>query len=168
MKIPDYAPSNVVAARPWHLIYLAERLRPDEQDGWKAFTGMATYDPDVAIKAMLATPGLAFAVLNEDGTPAVAGGFTNVRGHAWDGWMVGTMDGWEQRWRSITRAVRWLMGEMIASGATRMSVTTLASRTEARQWYERSLGMRCEGILRCAGANGEDLAIYARVSGDPR
>lgn len=166
MKIPSYAPSNLVPARPWHFMHLAEHMRPDEQANWLAITGLEAYDPDVAVKAMLATEGMAFAVLREDGTPAVAGGFTNLRGNAWDGWMVGSLDGWETHWRSITKAVRWLIREMLAQGATRLAVTTICERLEAREWYERALGMRCEGILRGAGAHGENMAVYAKVPGE--
>lgn len=159
-------PSNLVAARPWHLIHLAEHMRPDEQANFLAIVGGHTYKPDLAVKALIGTPGMAFAVIDDDGTPVVAGGYTSSRGHAWDAWMVGTMDGWESRWRNITKAVRWSMDEMFKAGVQRIAVTTITSRTQAIEWYERALAMRCEGILRKAGANGEDLAIYARVAGD--
>jgi hypothetical protein len=161
-------PSNLVEGRPWHFMHLAEHLRPDEQANWLAITGMDTYQPDVAVKAMLATPGMAFAIVDAQGIPVVGGGFTNLRGNAWSCWMVGTPEGWESHWRSITRGVRWVMAEMFAAGATRLEVMTLATREAAMTWYERALGMECEGILRAAGAHGEDLAMYARTTGENR
>lgn len=157
------APANLVQARPWHFLHLAERLRPDEQRHVLAMSGADRYDPDVAAAAAISSEGMRFAMLDDAGVPIVAGGFVPLRGDCWEAWMMGSIDGWEAKYRCIARAVRWSMDQMFANGATRLQITTLADRFDALDWYERALGMRCDGKLCSAGAHGEDLVIYSRV-----
>lgn len=160
-----HAPAHVVTARPWHFLYLAERMRPDEQRHVLALTGADHYNADVAAEAAIRSEGLRFALLGDDGAPVVAGGYVPVRGHCWEAWMMGTLEGWEKHWIGITRGVRWTMARMFEQGATRIQVMTLADRLPALEWYERALGMQCDGKLCAAGARGEDLVIYSRVPG---
>jgi hypothetical protein len=166
MRFPTNAPAGVVPARNVHFQYLAEHMREDEKQHWLAMSGANSYNSDVAAAGFMLTNGMRMTLLGVDGMPVIAGGFVPSRGNSWDGWMVGSIEGWDKEWRSITKAVRWLMGEMFRAGATRLSITTLASRHEALDWYEKALGMECEGTLRCAGSHGEDLVIYSRIKGD--
>lgn len=160
MKIPATPPSSLVPARNWHFQYLAENMRPDEQMHWLALSGAQRYEPDTAALGFMNTPGIRMAVLRADGVPAVAGGFTRLRGQTFEGWMVGSIDGWANRWRDITRAVRWTMREQFRSGAHRIQIITLESRHEACEWYESALAMYKESTLVGAGAHGENLAMY--------
>jgi len=162
MKNP---PANLVQARPWHFIHLAEHLRPDEQRHVMALSGADTYSADVAAAAAISAEGMRFALLDDAGVPIVAGGFVPVRGDCWEAWMMGSIEGWETRYRCISRAVRWSMEQMFDHGARRLQITTLADRFDALDWYERALGMHCDGKLCAAGAHGEDLVIYSRVKG---
>lgn len=167
MILPKNAPNGVVPARNWHFQYLAERMRPDEIDHWKATTGARDYNPDVAAGAFIAGPGLKFTLLDRAGMPACAGGFQDMGFGVWEGWMVGTLDGWDGAWRSMTKAARWYMGHLFTEqSARRVYIATLATRTCATDWYRRALGMRLDGTLRGAGAHGEDMVIYSRLSGD--
>lgn len=166
MRYPSRPPSNVVAPRNWHYQLLAEQMRPDEVEHWLAMSGATRYDPDVAARGFMSTPGLAFVVLAEDGVPAAAGGFHEIHPGVWRGWMVGSPAGWTAHWRTITKATRWLMGQLFRMGARRLFVDTIASRKEACAWYSRALGMRFEGCLRRAGAGGEDIVFYARIAED--
>lgn len=161
MRIPLTPPSSLAPARNWHFQYVAEHMRPDEQAHWLALTGALAYDADTAAMGFLNTPGLHFAILRADGVPAVAGGFTRLRGATYEAWMVGTLNGWESHWRDITRAARWTMREQFRAGAQRVQIITLASREQAGEWYVYALGMQRESVLRQAGANGEDLVMYA-------
>lgn len=161
MNIPNRPPSSLVAARNWHFQFIADHMRPDEQDHWIALSGAKTYCPDTAAMGFINTPGIRFTVLRRDAVPAVAGGFTKLRGETYEGWMVGTLPGWSSQWRDITRAVRWTIREHFRAGARRIQIVTLESRHDAATWYENALGMTRESLLSRAGANGEDLVMYA-------
>lgn len=160
MKIPNAAPAHLVPARNWHFQYLAEHMRPDEQDHWIALSGMPRYDVDAAAVSFMNSIGVRFALLRPDATPCVAGGFSRLRGNTFEAWMVGTMSGWEGQWRDITKAVRWVLREQFRAGASRIQIVTLESRHEACTWYERALGMHKESVLTRAGAQGENLVMY--------
>lgn len=162
-RFPSQVPRNVVPARNWHFQWLADHMRPDEIQHWLAHTGAKQYDPDVAAAGFINTDGMKFAILADDGYPAAAGGAREVQSGVWEGWIVGSMDGWHTSWRRITRATRWLMGQLFEMGARRLFVYTTADRKDAARWYRRSLGMNCEGIMRSAGHVGEDMVIYARI-----
>lgn len=160
------APAGFVPAKNLHLQYLAEHMRPDEQRNWLALTGAREYDAEVCASALIATQGLKFVLLQPNGLPAMAGGFDPQGHECYAGWMVGTMDGWGASWRSITKAARWACAEMFEAGARRITITTMASRSGACDWYSRFLGFRRDGVLRAAGAGGEDMAVYSRIAGD--
>ena len=165
MRDPTKMPSNVVLARPWHFMVLAEHMRPDEIEHWLAVSGAREYDADTAAAGFINTPGLKLALLDDAGQPLAAGGYYETARGVFDGWMVGTLDGWGTNWRSMTKSVRWMLGHAFGTlGARRLSITTLASRTCATDWYERALGMQREGVARKAGAQGQDMVTYSRVS----
>lgn len=161
MKIPNNPPSSLAPARNWHFQYIAEHMRADEQAHWLALSGAKGYDPDTAAIGFINSPGLHFAILRYDGAPAVAGGYSRLRGNTYEGWMVGTVCGWQDQWRDITRAVRWTLREQFRAGADRIQIVTLESRCDATRWYEQALGMQRESILSRAGAQGENLVMYA-------
>lgn len=162
MIYPSKPPSRLMQPRNWQLQYLADNMREDEKTAWCALTGATQYNADTAAEALITTTGIRF-VLMGDKWPVVAGGFEKERGNAWAGWMVGTDEGWRTDWRGITRAARWLMGQMFAQGATRLSITTTQARVGACDWYAKALGMQCDAVLRHAGANGETLVVYSRI-----
>lgn len=167
MVWPERAPRCVVPARNAHFQYIAENMRPDEIEHWKAVTGALEYNPDVAAGAFIAGPGIKFTVLDANGTPACAGGFQDMGFGVWEGWMAGTMSGWSSTWRSMTKGARWYMGYLFQhQNARRICITTVATRTCATDWYQRALGMRLDGTMRAAGAHGEDMVTYSRISGD--
>lgn len=157
------APSGVVPCKSVHLIYLCERMRPDEIEQYKALTGAKEYDPEVAAKGFINTPGLKYTLLGDDGLPVISGGYQEVSPGVWQSWMVGSMDGWGKYWRSITKASRWMMDGLMELGARRLQTNALASRTQAIEWYKRSLKMSYEGTWKRFGANGEDVVCFARV-----
>lgn len=157
-------PENLIRCRNAHLQYLSERMRPDEIEQYVALTGADKFDADVAAAAFMRTPGHKFTLLGPDGYPACAGGYEEVFPGVWQSWMVGSCEGWEHGWRSITKASRWLMDALFDMGARRLQTNALASRTRAIEWYERGLGLVREGTMRGFGAHGEDVAIFARVA----
>lgn len=156
-------PSNLVPCKLVHLLYLCERMRPDEIEQYLALTMGKEYHPDTAAIGFANTPGIKFTLLGPDGYPAASGGYEEVLPGVWQSWMVGSTEGWETSWRGLTKATRWLMDGLFELGARRLQTSALASRTRALEWYERGLLMQREGTLRNFGANGEDVAMYARV-----
>lgn len=154
-------PSSVVPCRLVHLVYVCERMRADEIEQYAALCG--PFDPERAAIAFARAPGHKFTVLGPDGFPAACGGYEEVFPGVWQSWMAGTPAGWTTSWRAITKGSRWLADGLLELGARRLQTNALASRTEAIEWYERGLGLKREGTWRSYGANGEDVACFARV-----
>lgn len=163
MTVITKPPSNVIVCKNVHLMYLCDRMRPDEIAQYIALTGAKAYDADTAARGFMNTPGLKFTVLGPDGYPAASGGYEEVFPGVWQSWMVGSCDGWHTSWRSLTKGCRWLMDGLFEMGARRLQTSALASRTQAIEWYERGLGLVREGTMRGYGVNGEDVAQFSRV-----
>lgn len=164
-------PANVIACRPAHLVYLAQEMRVTEQEQFRAVTGIEQYDPDVAAQHLVNTAArsgpFALTVIQRDGLPACAGGFEPAgTPGVWQSWMVGTESGWAEQWRSMTKATRWLMDHLLSQRAHRLQTSSLVTRTKAMEWFERSLGMKPEGVWRAYGAQGEDIAHFSRLRGE--
>jgi len=157
-------PKNTVRFLNWHAQYLTERMRPDEIEQYIALTGAKEFDPEVAARGFMNIPGHKYTLIDDEGFPIVCGGYQEVQPGIWQSWMVGSMDGWGKYWRSITKASRWMMDGLMELGARRLQTNALASRTQAIEWYKRSLKMSYEGTWRRFGSNGEDVACFARVS----
>lgn len=145
------------------LAYLARNMRPDEIEQDLAMTGMSEYDPHQAILKMASVYGPKFLILC-DNVPVVAGGFWQVRPGVWEGWQLGTMAGWEQCWRSITKITRRLNDEWLARpDVHRLQLLGLAGREKTFEWYERSLAYTREATLRAYCANGADAVMFSRT-----
>lgn len=159
------APSNVIPCTLPHLVYLCGRMREDEIVQYVALTGAEKYDPDVAAVGMFSGNGPRFTMVGKDRMPVVAGGYNEVLPGVWNSWMVGTQDGWDKNWRSITRASRWMIDLMFEHfRARRLETMALADRSAACWWYEKSLGMVYEGTRVGLGVGGEDVACYGRLA----
>ncbi|MEN5115844.1 hypothetical protein ABE488_00705 [Luteimonas sp. TWI662] len=143
--------------------YLARRMRPDEIEQFLAFGGLHEYDADIAARAFAATPGPSYVFVGADGLPFLAGGFQPLRPGVFDGWLVGTLAGWEAHGFAITRICRRVIDQMLVDGAHRVQIAALASRTAAHDWYERGLGLQREGVLRAYCADGSDAVMFAKV-----
>lgn len=167
---PARLPSNVIPCRPAHLVYLAEHMRDDERAQFIALSGMAEFCPDAAaqwfVDAARNSQGFAVTVLQHDNLPAAAGGFQPAGTGIWQSWMLGTADGWAQQWRAMTKASRWLMDQIFQTGAHRLQTSAITSREKAIEWFERSLGMKPEGVWRNYGILGEDVAHFSRLRGE--
>lgn len=160
MKVP----SNVVPCSLWHLLFLCERMRADEIEQYMAFTGAERFVPEIAAHGMFSLGGHRCTVVDEKNLPVVAGGYSEVIPGVWNTWMVGSQEGWDKHWRSITRACRWMQHFMFEEvGARRIETMALASRVDACHWYEKSLNMIYEGTRTGFGMGGEDVAFYGRV-----
>lgn len=144
--------------------YLAARLRPDEIAQVLAMSGNLHYDPDLAAREFATIPGEAFVLVDDDNRPVLIGGFMPLRPGVFEGWMVGTVDGWAQHWRAITKTSRRLLDSLMADGAHRVQVTALASRTCAHDWYVRGLRMDQSPVCIVGYcASGDDAIMFARL-----
>jgi hypothetical protein len=157
------APSCVVPFRNFHAVYICDRLRADEIEQYVALTGAREWNPEVAARGYMLVPGPKFTVVDSNGLPAAAGGFEQVIPGIWQSWMCGTQAGWDEKWRSITKACVWLMNGLLKGQARRLETLVLASRKQTCDWYERALGMHCEGEKRNFCADGSSALMYAKV-----
>lgn len=144
--------------------YLARRMRADEVDQFLALTGMDEFNSDVCARAAVLSNGPNWALLGPDDRPLFLGGFCPLRPGVYTAWAMGTPEAWTQHWHAITRVCRRAIRDLFASGAHRVEVLSLASRTEACAWYRDGLGMRFEGTHLRASAFGQDLVTYAKVA----
>jgi hypothetical protein len=146
-------------------LYLAQRMRPDEQAQFLALSGLTTYDADTAARALALSTGPSWVLVGDDGLPVLAGGFEPERPGVWVGWQVGTLEGWAQHWRAITRMTRRINDDMLArDDCHRLQIIAVTGRDKACEWYERGLGYVREAVLRRYCADGQDAISYARTA----
>jgi len=157
-------PANVVDTTLPDLVVLCRNMRPDEWEQVQAF--FPDMSPDQVAAMLMLKSGVKFTLLDASGAPVAAGGYESVGDGIMRSWMVGTTAGWVTHWRSMTKATNWLIASLLESGVRRLETNVLASRTDARNWYTRSLRMHCEGVLRKHTKAGQDLALYSRLAGD--
>lgn len=143
--------------------HIARHMRADEIDQYLALTGLPEYVPDVAARSLVASPGKTFVMVDRAGLPVLVGGFAPVRRGVFEGWLAGTDQGWATHWRAMTKVCRGLMDDLLANGAHRIETFALASRTAAHDWYERSLLMQREGVMKGYFSDGQDAIVFARV-----
>jgi hypothetical protein len=158
-------PANIIRCKLIHLHYLCARARDDERHQFAVLSDHEVYDPELAWAefAALTLRGPHFTALDDDNMPAAAGGYHLVRDGVWQSWMVGTDEGWDRHWRSITKGCRWLMDGLFDGGARRLQTSALASRGEAIHWYIEGLKMTPCGVWAGYGRNGEAVAHFERL-----
>lgn len=166
--VPDDAPLRLAVPIVEDFAYLARRMRDDERAQFQALTGARQYEADVAARAMACVAGPVFGLVDQRGIPVMVGGFEPVRPGVFNLWAVGTMQGWADHWRKITRTCNRLLEEMLAGDAHRVQTVCLASRTRTHEWYERGVKLRSEGTRRGYFADGQDGIEFARVKGGNR
>ncbi len=142
---------------------IAQDMRPDEIAQSLAFTGRGAYSADLVARALLASDGPQFVLVDRAGMPVAVGGFEPVGPGVFETWGIGTLAGWGKHWRAITKQSRRQMDRLFAAGAHRIQIISLASRTQAHGWYVNGLGMTFEGVLRGYCADGSDAVIHART-----
>ena len=172
LEYPENLPSGFfVKSNPMWFAAVAEvchNMRADEIEQHMQFFAagapISDYDPRIAAVGIVNLGGVAFFGLDKKTHKAyVVGGYAPDPGNpgCWKSWMAGTNDGWNLHWRDITRATRWVMGQLLDGGARRLETNCMASRTDAQKWYTDFLGMKLEGELRDYCPNGEALRMYS-------
>jgi hypothetical protein len=138
-------PENIVPCTVDHLRYIAGRARPDEKAQIEHFTA-EKYQPDAVAKMLESylKQGPCYTLVGPDSLPVMAGGYVCLGDQIWQSWMIGTTQGWEKNWLSITRAARWMIEAMFQIGAKRLETYVMPGREKAVEWYTRSLGLERE------------------------
>lgn len=147
------------------ILRMTHNAREEEIEQHEALYG--PWNAEAVAADLFTKVGHKFVLLTDAGEPVVVGGWDPLIDGVWQSWMVGTAEGWEQHWRSITKFSHKVMRTMFQScGARRLQTNGLAKRVLACKWYAEGLGMTHEGTMRGFGLNGEDLAFYSRVKED--
>lgn len=143
------------------LVFICAQLSESERGQFEAL-GFGEFDPERVAAVLHAKEGPKL-LLRVDGVPVACGGYDSVSPGVMQSWMVGTVDGWAQHGRAITRETRRFMRVLLGvEGIRRLQTMCLADRADARRWYE-AIGLTCEGVLRGFAGDGRDCALYARV-----
>ena len=146
--------------RLFDLLDLCSNSRADEIEQYEALIG--PWDADVAANGFWMTPGPRFGLYDSEGYAVVIGGWMPVIEGVYQSWMVGREGGWDDHWRSITKACRKVMDFMFdVHGARRLQTSALESRERACEWYHRGLRMNYEGCSVGFGRGGENMVNYA-------
>lgn len=144
------------------IVDVTHYVRQDEVEQYEILSGREWNSEEVVVECF-SKPGVKFVLLDGN-KPFAVGGWEPLVNDVWQSWMIGNMVYWETHWRSITKLCRSAMRIMFTdTNAKRLQTCVLASRTKTCEWYVRGLKMQAEGIFRCYGANGEDMAMYARI-----
>lgn len=164
----DGSPQDTRLARPMlqDFAYLAARLPESEQAQWCAATGAAEFDADACARDFAKAGPLQWVLLGPDNLPLYACGGNEVAPGVLQTWALGSEAGWKAHGRAITKATRRLIDAMLEEGYRRVQTVAHADRRDAHVWYMRGLGMKHEGVLRKANADGSDAAMFARVKED--
>lgn len=160
----DGTPQSSVILRTCTLADLwlvCRNMRQYDVDEFMADSGAEQWNFETAAIALANKRGVRFCLALPNGDPLACGGFDEMTPGNWQSWLIGTEDGWRGHWRSITKATIGAFDSLFASGARRVQVNTLESRSEAIRWYTQSLHMTHEGVWRGYGANGENFAQFA-------
>lgn len=137
----------------------AMNLLQTDADQWLEFGGTAYFNRDVIALECWNYPGPKWAICTEDGMPLAVAGCRRMRQHVYQSWFLSGHELWTHG-KAVTDVTRKVMLEMLAGDAHRIETLTLASRKEARSWYE-SVGLHFEAEFPNYGISGAAAAQYA-------
>lgn len=135
----------------------AMNLRQDDQEQWYSFTGTAWSADAVALECWN-YPGPKWAICTEDGMPLAVAGCRWMRPGVYQSWFLSGTELWAHG-KAVTEITRKVMLEMLDTGAHRIETLCLASRKDARAWYE-AVGLHFEAEFKNYGVSGETAAQY--------
>lgn len=147
------------------ICYVADNMRQDEIEQHLSITGKTEYYPNEFVARVLDFMGeIRFGMYDNDGVPYCIGGYTEVSPMVWQTWMMGTQEGWEKNWRSITKLSKRTMDNLLDSPIChRIQCYSLHSRHKTHEWYRRGLGMEFEGIRYKRFADGQNAACHIKI-----
>lgn len=135
----------------------AMNLREDDRAQWYAFTGY-DYSADAVALECWNYPGPKWAICGEDGLPLAVAGCRLMRIGVYQSWFLSGTELWTHG-KAVTEITRKVMLEMLDTGAHRIETLCLASRKDARRWYE-DVGLHFEAEFKHYGTSGETAVQY--------
>lgn len=136
----------------------AANLLIGDRDQWGEFTGQPFSADAVALECWN-YPGPKWAICAEDGMPLAVAGCRRMRPHVYQSWFLSGAELWTHG-KAVTEITRKVMLEMLADDAHRIETLCLASRADARSWYE-DVGLHFEAEFPNYGISGAAAVQYA-------
>src|ERR1700755_86377 len=110
-------PSCMEKSTLQHLLYLADHMRYEERAQYEK-TFAKPYNAKECAMFCWKLPGPKFTVI--DHVPLAAGGCAYEGAGTFELWMVGSSEGWDRKWRSLTKAARWLIDAVFEAGGRKV------------------------------------------------
>lgn len=144
---------------------VAYNMREDEVEQYLSIVGKDKYVPEEFVKTMLQYMSeITFVLYDNDGVACCIGGLVETRQKVWQTWMMGTQEGWDNHWRSITKLSRRVIDDLLNSNmGHRVHCYSLHSRHKTHEWYRRGLGMDFESINHKFFADGQNAACHVKI-----
>lgn len=136
----------------------AAQLTRGDAEQWIELTGLA-YAPDAVAAECWGYAGPKWAICNTFGETLAVAGCRRMRPHVYQSWFLSTTSLWSHG-KAVTDITRKVMLGMLADDAHRIETLCLASRKDARSWYE-AVGLHFEAEFPNYGASGAAAVQYA-------
>ncbi len=147
-------------------LYVCSHLSERAKEGLRAY-GWNQYDPEKFATWRWSTAKYGYILLGSDGLPLCLGGVSITRfvGHAW----LLTTDRFDsinfRQTRALLFAVKKVIVALLDGQVVFRMEATVVNGDERNARFAEALGFEREGIMRKAGANGEDLHLYSIIGG---
>lgn len=136
----------------------AMNLLQSDHDQWLEFGGLEYINRDAIALECWGYSGPKWAICTEDGMPLAVAGCRQMRLNVYQSWFLSGTELWTHG-KAVTEITRKVMLEMLDTGAHRIETLCLASRKDARRWYE-DVGLHFEAEFKHYGVSGETAVQY--------
>lgn len=126
-----------------------------------AFQWDGQYNSSALTEQLVRNVGPAHVFRGGDGVPYAISGCSIVLPGVYRSWMVRTGE-WSRHLLEVTRICRFVSTALLESKVARR-VECRTPLTETAHKWNTMLGLNLEGVMRYAGANGEDIALFAKT-----
>ena len=145
-----------------NLLQVCLDLPADEREQFEAMTN-SPYSGEQLAAGLATMSGPKYVILDQDENALAVCGATQERHGVWRVWFLAREEAWLVAEEVTSIAVGLIQMMFHDYEAHRLEVVCLAKRSRARRWYERHLGLKCEGVMQKFCANGENAALYSAV-----
>lgn len=138
----------------------ARMLIDADRAQWWEFSGQPCDLEAIAVECWN-YPGPKWAIADSDahGMALAVAGCRRMRPHVYQSWFLSSEGLWTHG-KAVTDITRKVMLDMLADDAHRIETLCLASRKDARSWYE-AVGLHFEAEFPNYGASGAAAVQYA-------
>lgn len=137
----------------------ASKLIEADREQWCEFGVIDKWDASAVALECWSYAGPKWAICGEDGMPLAVAGCRRMRRHVYQSWFLSGNELWTHG-KKVTEVTQFVMREMLAGDAHRIETLCLASRSDARSWYE-TIGLHFEAEFPNYGVSGAAAAQYA-------